>query len=159
MRNSATRDSTPSKLPFLIVLVILIAIAAFLVNYHEKPTRAQLAQQISLGSTASSQMFVVGTLASLGSFEYQTSPLLSELAVKRRLAAHALLNRQISVDQAVAVQTDADHARRLIDGATRACDPAPHTGRCRASRSEVAPLLEQAKRAVAAIPAYVSAGK
>jgi hypothetical protein len=151
---NSSRQAGRSMISIMIALVIIVAIVAAVVNYRAKPTPQVLAQQISLGASANSELIVVGTLAPLGSFEYRTAPLLTLLAVKRSHGATALLQHQINVDQAVALQGQADAAREDIDEAMQACDPAPHTGKCRGSPVKTDELLAEARSAVAAVPDY-----
>lgn len=60
-------------------------------------------------------VIVVGTLAPLGSFEWQVAPDYTKLATTRRLAARLLTNGRITVQAAEQVQAEADAARRLLD--------------------------------------------
>lgn len=76
-----------------------------------------------LGSAAPERdagVIVVGTLAPLGSFEWQVAPDYTRLATTRRLAARLLTNGRITVQTAEQVQVEADAARRLLDEAVAA---------------------------------------
>lgn len=146
-------------LPVLIFLVIILAVLAFVLGYRHESQRESpkpFSQQVaSMQASADSELFVVGTLAPLGSFEYETSPLLTRLAVLDRHADSSLKRAQISRDEASEVLAEGDSAYAIIAQATRLCDPAPHTGKCRRDRRKVDALLEEARRAVGAIHDYV----
>lgn len=153
-----SKRSTDRSLPVpvIVLLVILFVVLAITLGWYcARPTRAQLAQQISFGASAESQVIVIGTLAPLGSFDYETAPLVTRLAVVKRDAAVSLLRDQITREQAEEVQARGDSAYAVIAQATRLCDPAPHTGKCRRPRAKVDELLEEATRQVAAVPNYI----
>lgn len=156
-KHGAPASSSTFPVPLLVVLAIAVILAALLVGWdgHRSPTREQFAQQISVGASADSRLMVTGTLAPLGSFQYRTSPLITRLAVVKRHAADAYLRHEITRNQAAEVQADGDSAYAVIAQATRVCDPAPHTGRCRGPRRRVDELLEQARNVVRAVPDYL----
>lgn len=142
--------------PLLILLAIVVIVGAILIGWHRhsRVSRHALAQQISLSASADSHLMVTGTLAPLGSFAYRTSPLETRLAVVKRHAADAYLRHAISREQAIEVQADGDSAYAIIAQATHVCRPVPHTGKCRGPRRQVDVLLDEAQRAVRAVPDY-----
>jgi hypothetical protein len=139
----------------LILLAIIAIIAIFAFGYHAMSQPKPFSQQVaSMKASADSQLFVVGTLAPLGSFEYESSPLLTRLAVLDRHADSALQRGQISHDAAADVLAEGDSAYAVIAQATRVCDPAAHTGKCQGDRKGAKELLGEARRTVQGIPDY-----
>lgn len=101
-----------------------------------------------LGSAAperDSGVIVVGTLAPLGSFEWQVAPDYTKLATTRRLAARLLTNGRITVQTAEQVQVEADVARRLLDEAVAAGGGAANVAQAREHIARAAALVEGAK--------------
>lgn len=142
---------------FLIVIIVVLTILARLSRPSAAEQRQAFAASVSpLGASADSALIVVGTLAPLGSFDYETAPLVNRLTVLKRHAADAFLRNEISRDQAAEVQAKGDETYAVIAAATRVCSPAPHTGKCTGSRRQVDELLGEAKRDAASITDYTS---
>ena len=70
------------------------------------------------------QLVGVGTLATVGTFEYEAAPDFTRLAASRLRAASLLRNGRITAAQASEVQTVADQVRSLLDRAVAAKDRA-----------------------------------
>lgn len=90
-------------------------------------------------------VIVVGTLAPLGSFEWQVAPDYTRLATTRRLAARLLTNGQITVQTAEQVQAEADHARRLLDEAVAAGGGAANVAQAREAIARAQALIGGAR--------------
>jgi hypothetical protein len=156
-RDVSPPPSNPIGILVVIILILIFVGLALLARFTQPAeSPQQFAQSVSLDASVDSSIAVVGTLAPLGSFEYETSPLTNRMAVLLRHAGDAYLRHEISRDQASEVKAESESAYAIIAQATRVCDPVPHTGKCQAPRKEVDELLEDARVGVAAIPDYQS---
>lgn len=95
--------------------------------------------------------YMVGTLASVDSFEFKTAPIYTRLAVIRHQAATSLRHHEITVEQAQSIQDQADQVRTLVDTATSLCAQNQKTGQCTKSEGDAQNTLDQAAAALAAI--------
>lgn len=100
--------------------------------------------QLSGAADGDDGMFAVGTVASIGSFEFKAAPLYTQLAIARHQAAVKLRHREISVDQAQAVQDAADKVRKLLDSALSTCAQDEKTGKCTKNPAAADALLVSA---------------
>lgn len=92
-----------------------------------------------------SGVIVVGTLAPLGSFEWQVAPDYTRLATTRRIAARLLTQGRITVETAEQVQAEADAARRLLDEAVAAGGGAANVAQAREHIARAQKLVEAAR--------------
>ncbi len=139
----------PRVLIVLTALVAAIGYAAYLIN---RPLpRAQVAQEISLGASATSGIYVTGTLATLGSFAWDVAPVQTHVAIVARLVADQLLKHAISVDQAIVAQAQLERTKRLLAEALATCHQDSHTGKCRGDELKARGYLDHAKRVLAQV--------
>lgn len=120
---------------------ILILVLAALLSACAAP-QAQLASS----PARDTGVIAVGTLAPLGSFEWQVAPDYTRLATTRRLAARLLTQGRITVETAEQVQIEADAARRLLDEAVAAGGGAANVAQAREHIARAAALVEEAHR-------------
>lgn len=95
------------------------------------------------GSANSVSIFATGTLAPLGSFEMQTAPVYTRVAVVAHLTALALERKQISVQEAKTVYRAAHHAKALADKSLQACAE-DKLGKCTGDEAKAMSILGQA---------------
>jgi uncharacterized membrane protein (DUF4010 family) len=150
-KHSAARNS-PRLLIALAIVIAIIGYAAYLLNRPLPPARGVLAQQISLGASATSDFYMTGTLATLGSFDWDVAPLQTHVAVAARAVADQLLKHAITVGQAVAIQAQLVSAKNLLSKAVSTCNQDSRTGKCRGDELRARAYLSQAKRVLAGVP-------
>jgi len=152
-----SKRSDDSPLPvMLLVLAIIVILAGFAFGFHEHSKPKPFSQHVAaMSASADSELFVVGTLAPLGSFEYETAPVLTHLAVLDRHADASFKDGEISHDEAAEVLARGDSVYAIIAQATEVCKPGVHSGKCTGDREKAEELLAEARREAAAIPDYV----
>ncbi len=133
-----------------IVLIAAALVAVLAVGAGCAPHHHSDAQE--LASKAESGLYMTGTLAALGSFEWDAAPLQNEAAVKLHLAAVALKEGRMSVGDAQALMDDVDRAHDLITAAITACAQNSVTAKCTKDEARGRDLLDQARAALSAIP-------
>lgn len=138
-----------SKSSFLAVLAVFA-----LAGCHQQPAtqRVERTDAATMAANAESGVFFTGTLAALGSFEWDVAPLLNHNATARHNAAVALRDGRITKDEAQRILDVTDSARKLIDQALAACAQSPRTAKCTKDEHAGRALLEQARQTLAEIP-------
>lgn len=112
---------------------------------------AAYATQPLEGEAVSGDVYVVGTIASVGSFEWDAAPTYTRLAVLRHAAAKNLRKGAITIGQASVVQVRADKARSLLDKSLKVCAQNDKTGKCTGSEKKARKLLAQAQKIILTI--------
>lgn len=144
------------KLPRLFIalaaVVVIVGYAAYLINRPMPVARGTLAQQISLGASATSGFYMTGTLATLGSFDWDVAPVQTHVAIAARATADKLLKHAITVSQAIAIQAELKQAKHLLSEAITTCDQNARTGKCRGDELRARGYLDHAKRVLASVP-------
>lgn len=110
------------------------------------------ANVVKLAAHADSGVFIAATLASLGSFEWDSSPISNHAATAIHEAAVACKERpatcvsgQKIVDESVQANTFALRANAL-------CAQDPKTGKCTGDEAQARHLLDQARTALSDVP-------
>ncbi len=100
----------------LAALAVVFGLLGACASQQEKLPQPLQAEALSgeLGS------FAAGTLAPLGSFEWQISPSYTQIAVTGHNAARALREKRVAFDTALRVHTTLERAKRLLDDAVAA---------------------------------------
>jgi hypothetical protein len=144
------------KSRFLQVLPALIVLALFgagivLWKSQASAKAATHHNATVLASKAQSGVFMNGTLATLGSFEWDAAPLTNKAADVLVAIPLQLKKHEITKAQAQAKLDAADRAHDLIASALTTCNQNPQTGKCRGSDSKARLLLDQAKAQLAGL--------
>lgn len=126
------------RLPGAVLAALLFASAAA----HATPVPLESHAKADGGS------FAVGTLAALGSFEYQTAPAYTRLIMARRNATTAISKGRITVETAESVQSAADTVRKLLDSSLAVCKQNDKTGKCTGNSAKATKLLTAAEAAL-----------
>jgi hypothetical protein len=104
----------------------------------------------SLAAKAETGLYVTGTLAALGSFEWDAAPLYSHNAMVRHTTAVALKRGMVSLEDAQRVLDETDAVRALLDQSLAACQQDDRTGKCRGDEKHARALLDAARKQLAA---------
>lgn len=107
---------------------------------------AQLAADVESG------LYITGTLASLGSFEWDVAPLLNDNAMIRHNTAVAFKEHRITVDEAQRTLDATDGVRGILEMAMDACAQNQKTGKCTKNEANARHLLDQARARLSALP-------
>lgn len=146
------RSAANGRFPMaLLALAAVIVIAGVAWSYHSRPSIEQQAREINLASNAESQLVVVGSLATLGSFEWDVAPLRTHIGIAAKIIATRFKRGELTYDQATQVQVELLNAKSLLDQASAACDQNDHTGKCRGSEVKARSLLDSARRVLDAV--------
>lgn len=99
---------------------------------------------VDLAGSAESGLFANATIATLGSFEWDTSPITNKAADILVSIPLALKKHEITKAHAQAQIDSADKAHDLVQKALKACKQDSH-GKCTGNEAKARALLEQAK--------------
>src|SRR5581483_1876298 len=115
-----------------LVLAILLAmsVGVALVSAPGCVKQPQHTDIVALAASANTTFYATGTLATLGSFEWDVAPLTTHAAHALKDTAAALRRGDITVDQAKAKAAALDHAHDLLSRALVTCAQDDHTGKC-----------------------------
>lgn len=108
---------------------------------------------VELAAKAKGEVHVIGTLATLGSFEWDAAPLKTHAAADLYSIPQALHDHKLTADQAQAKIDRVDHAHDLIQNALKVCRQNDQTGKCTGNEAQARALLEQAKAELVAAEA------
>lgn len=132
------------KIRTLLIVAAVLVIAAGCAKHHS--------DAVELAAKAESGLYLTGTLAALGSFEWDAAPLLNDAAVKAHKAAVALKEGRMSKADAQSTLDTLDRAHDLIDQAMAACVQDSRTAKCTKDEVRGRDLLDQARVTLSAIP-------
>ena len=105
-----------------------------------------------LAASAESGVFITGTLATLGSFEWDAAPLTNHAATALHNIAVAVKEGRVSKADGQAQIDEIDHAHDLIKQALAACAQNSQTGKCAKDEPGARALLDQARAALSDVP-------
>lgn len=128
----------------LLVAVALVALAGCPTTHHSDAQK--------MATEAETGVFMTGTLAVLGSFEWDAAPLYNHNASARHDAAVALKQGRITQEEAQRRLDVTDKARELLDAAVAACAQSGRTGKCTKDEANGRVLLDEARKVLADVP-------
>jgi hypothetical protein len=129
-------------------LLVVLAAATILSIVGCKPKN----DVTELAAKAESGFFVAGTLATLGSFEWDVAPLTNHAATALHNVAVAVKDGRVSKAEGQEQVDEIVHAHDLLEQALAACAQSPKTGKCTKDEAAARALLDQARAALADIP-------
>jgi len=132
---------------FLAPLLAALAILSACDNTDAKPRTHH--DVTALAAQARGEVVVIGTLATLGSFEWDTAALKTHAAVGLKHIPQLLHDHQITKAQAQSSLDQIDAAHDLIEQALATCKQNDHTGKCTGSEPKARALLDQARNDLA----------
>jgi hypothetical protein len=106
---------------------------------------------VALAAKAKGEVHVIGTLATLGSFEWDAAPLKTHAAAELLHIPQMLHDHQLTAADAQAKLDAIDAAHDLIEQALTVCHQDDSTGHCRGSTAKAQALLNQARQAMSAV--------
>jgi hypothetical protein len=104
----------------------------------------------ALAGQAKGEVLVIGTLATLGSFEWTASPLKTHAAADLKHIPQLLHDHKLTKAEAQARLDSVDAAHDLIQQALEVCKQNDHTGKCTGNDSQARALLDRARYSLAA---------
>jgi hypothetical protein len=129
----------------LLTLTAVLALALVSACNHHTHNAAELAGK------ADSGLYLAGTLATLGSFEWDVAPLTNYAATQLHVTALDLKANRITVAQAQARMDSIDHAHDVLVQALKACAQNGQ-GKCTGDEARARLLLDKARTALSNIP-------
>lgn len=144
--NSAQRAAGSA---FLILLGVALSVA-MCVSGCSRPSShvAPISPEYDahqLAGKAKGEVVAVGTLATIGSFEWGTAPLATLAAASLKHVPYLLRGDYLSVDEAQGMINSAVKVRDLLKAANAACAQNGATGRCTGNQTNAQSLADQAK--------------
>jgi hypothetical protein len=106
---------------------------------------------VELASKAESGLYMNGTLAALGSFEWDVAPITNRAADVLLAIPLALKKGEISKAEGQSKIDAADRAHNLAKKALSACKQDAHTGKCKGDEAKARALLDQARAALSGL--------
>lgn len=106
----------------------------------------------ALAGAADSGVFIAGTIAALGSFEWDAAPLTNHAATAIHEAAVAFKQGRISEGNGQKIVDAATQANNFVVKAVGLCKQNSKTGKCTGDEIAARRLLEQARAALSDIP-------
>jgi hypothetical protein len=106
----------------------------------------------ALAAHADAGVYIAGTLATLGSFEWDSAPLSNHAATAIHEAAVAYQQGRITESAGQSVVDTSIKANNLIVKANTLCAQNPKTGKCSGNEPQARKLLDQARGLMASIP-------
>ena len=100
---------------------------------------------VALAAEAQSGLYVAGTLATLGSFDWDVAPLKTHAEMVLHQTALALKQGRITEQQAKGTAFAIDRAHDLLQRALAACAQDDRTGKCTKDEATARALLDQAR--------------
>lgn len=130
-----------------IAVVLGAALACSLFSGCEKvATHHDVAQ---LAAQAKGEVIAIGTLATLGSFEWTASPLKTHAAVGLKHIPQLLHDHELTKEDAQKRLDAIDAAHDLVEKALATCKQDDHTGKCTGDKQQADALLDQARNQLA----------
>jgi len=126
----------------LLVMAVSLLAACGSLQTQQPPT------PLEANARSGFDTFAAGTLAPIGSFEWQAAPTYTQNAVLRHNAARALQKGSITLETAEEIQKRTDRVRELLDAAVKADA---------LKMKEAVLLLESAKQKLGAAQALLGA--
>lgn len=105
-----------------------------------------------LAAKADSGVYLTGTLATLGSFEWDVAPLTNHAATALHNIAVAVKEGRVDKTEGQAQVDEIVHAHDLLEQALAACAQDSRTGKCTKDEGAARSLLDQARAALADVP-------
>lgn len=105
-----------------------------------------------LAAKADSGVFLAGTLAALGSFEWDSSPIVNHAATAVHETAVAFKEGRITEADGQKIVDAATHANDLLLQANAVCAQDNRTGKCTGDETQARALLDQARVVLSDIP-------
>lgn len=105
----------------------------------------------ALAGKAESGLYMNGTLAALGSFEWDVAPITNRAADVLIAIPLALKKHEINKADAQTRLDAADKAHDLAQQALKACKQDSKTGKCKGNETKARALLDQAKAQLAGL--------
>lgn len=101
-----------------------------------------------LAGQAKSEVTAIGTLATIGSFEWGSAPLATLAAASLKHVPQLLHDHQLTVDEAQGMINAAVKVRDLLKAANAACAQNNATGKCTGDQTRAESLADKAKAAM-----------
>lgn len=107
---------------------------------------------VTLAAHADADLYIAGTLATLGSFEWDSAPLTNHAATAIHEAAVAYSQGRITQSAGQSIVDTSIRANNLIVKANTLCKQNAKTGKCTGDETTARKLLDQARAQMSAIP-------
>jgi hypothetical protein len=134
------------------LLTTVLVVATLSLAACVQSTPATHHDAAAFASQTEAGVYLTGTLASLGSFEWDAAPLLNHAANALHGAAVALKQQRIGVDEAQRRIDSADRGHDLVLKALGTCAQDNRTGKCTKDEASARALLDQARAAMSDLP-------
>lgn len=139
---------TMARLAASIVMLALVfgTVALVAARVRHAPTHHNV---IQLAGEAKGETLLIGTLATLGGFVWEASPLISHGSAQLKHIPYLLKRKLISQEEAQRRIDQVDKGHDLVREAILVCNPNPSTGKCIGNQSRAESLLDKARLALA----------
>lgn len=132
-----------------IAVAVIAATVLLFVGCGKQPTHHNVTE---LAASADAGVYMTGTLAALGSFEWDVAPLTNHAATALHNIAVAVKEGRVNKTDGQAQINEIDSAHDLILQALAACAQDDRTGKCTKDEGAARALLDQARAALADVP-------
>jgi hypothetical protein len=134
----------------LAILTAVVLAASALSSCGQSDAKPKTHHDVTaLAAQAKGEVIVIGTLATLGSFEWTASPLKTHAAAGLKHIPQLLHDHKLTKEQAQAKLDQIDAAHDLIEQALKVCKQNDHTGKCAGDTVKAQALLDQARNDLA----------
>lgn len=130
----------------LVLALVFGSVALVAAKVRHAPTHHDVTE---LAGQAKGEIVLIGTIATLGGFVWEASPLISHGAAQLRHIPWLLKQKLISKEEAQRRVDQVDHAHDFVRDAILVCNPNPATGKCVGDQSRAESLLDKARLALA----------
>lgn len=139
-------DTVRKYIPGVAVFAVILIAGYFLIGCQSKPEK-QLTQAVE--GAANAEFMVDGTLGGLGTFEWDTAPLITHAASALHQVGYAYKKHAITKDQGLALVAAIDKAHDTLVAAKAACKQVG--SKCTGDESSARELLDQGRAQLEAI--------